>query len=299
MENKKLSQRTGKRRISAFTVINTIVLILVAFTMLYPFWYVLMGSFMSSSESVTSVFHFFVKKPTLEAYRSFFSSHNVGRHFLASAYASVFGMVVSLLCTSMAAYALSRKSLPGKNFVMKLVLGAMLFSGGMIPIYMVVRQLKMINTWESLYIPGIINLYYLIIMRTYFRGIPEDLLDAARIDGAGEFNIFVRIVLPTALPILATIALFYMVDRWNDLMSGIIYINDVNDQPLQAMLYRIINNQAGSGNSPVSSVGSTTQVTTETAGYAATIITMLPIMCVYPFLQKYFIHGMLVGSTKD
>jgi putative aldouronate transport system permease protein len=158
MENKKLSQRTGKRRISAFTVINTIVLILVAFTMLYPFWYVLMGSFMSSSESVTSVFHFFVKKPTLEAYRSFFSSHNVGRHFLASAYASVFGMVVSLLCTSMAAYALSRKSLPGKNFVMKLVLGAMLFSGGMIPIYMVVRQLKMINTWESLYIPGIINL---------------------------------------------------------------------------------------------------------------------------------------------
>lgn len=299
MNTQKLKAAKHKRKLSAFTLINTILLIAVAFTMLYPFWYVLMGSLMTSSEEVTSVFHLFVKEPTLEAYKSFFASNNVGRHFLASFYSSVFGMIASLLCTSMAAYALSRNGLPGKSLIMKLVLGAMLFSGGLIPLYMVVRYLGMINTWESLYVPGIINLYYLIIMRTYFRGIPESLLDAARIDGAGEWRIFLKIVLPTSLPILASISLFYMVDRWNDLMSGIIYINDVNDQPLQAMLYRIIQNQAGSSGSPVSSVGSITQVNSETTGYAATIITMLPIMCVYPFLQKYFIHGMMVGSVKD
>lgn len=288
-----------RRKISAFTVINTTLLCLIAFMMFYPFWYVLTGSFMSTDESVTNIFHLIIKHPTLDAYKTFFSSVNVGRHFLASFYSSVFGMIVSLICTSMAAYALSRRGLPGKTLVMKIVLGAMLFSGGLIPLYMIIRNLKMINTWESLWVPGLINLYYMIIMRTYFHGIPEELLDAARIDGAGEWRIFFKIVLPNALPILATIALFYMVDRWNDLMSGIIYINDVNQQPLQAMLFRIINNQTGLAGTPVSSTAGSMRVTSETAGYAATIITMLPIMCVYPFLQKYFVHGMMVGSIKD
>lgn len=290
-------RRRGK--ISAFGIINGILLCLIAFMMLYPFWYVLMGSFMSTDESITSTFHMFVKKPTLEAYKTFFNSVKFGRHFLASFYSSVVGMVASLFCTSLAAYALSRNGLPGKKLIMKLVLGAMLFSGGLIPLYMVIRNMGMINKWEALWVPGLINLYYMIIMRTYFRGIPEELLDAARIDGAGEWRVFMKIVMPNALPILATIALFYMVDRWNDLMSGIIYINDVNDQPLQAMLFRIINNQTGLSGAPVSSTAGSMHVTSETAGYAATIITMLPIMCVYPFLQKYFIHGMMVGSVKD
>lgn len=293
------SDAPKRRRISLFTVINTILLCLVAFMMFYPFWYVLTGSFMATDEAVTNTYHFIVERPTLDAYKTFFSSVDVGRHFLASFYSSVFGMIISLICTSMAAYALSRRGLPGRTLVMKIVLGAMLFSGGLIPIYMVIRNLGMINTWESLWVPGLINLYYMIIMRTYFHGIPEELLDAARIDGAGEWRIFFKIVLPNALPILATIALFYMVDRWNDLMSGIIYINDVNDQPLQAMLYRIIQNQTGLAGTPVSSTVGTMRVTSETAGYAATIITMLPILCVYPFLQKYFVHGMMVGSLKD
>ena len=296
---KSKSESRRPRKISAFNIVNAILLCMVAFMMFYPFWYVLTGSFMSTDESITNTFHFIIKAPTLDAYKTFFSSVNVGKHFLASFYASVFGMIVSLICTSMAAYALSRRGLPGKSLIMKLVLGAMLFSGGLIPLYMIIRSLHMINTWESLWVPGLINLYYMIIMRTYFHGIPEDLLDAARIDGAGEWRIFFQIVLPNALPILAAIALFYMVDRWNDLMSGIIYINDVNKQPLQAMLFRIINNQTGLSGTPVSSTASTMHVTSETAGYAATIITMLPVMCVYPFLQKYFVHGMMVGSIKD
>lgn len=288
-------ERLKKRnRIDLFTVINTILLLLIAFVMLYPFWYVLIGSFMPTDESITNIFHFYVEEPTMDAYTALFESVNVGRHFLASFYSSVVGMVVSLVFTSMAAYALSRPKLPGKGIVMRLVLGAMLFSGGMIPLYMVIRGLGMINTWESLYIPGLINLFYMIIMRTYFKGIPEEMLESARIDGAGEWRIFFRFVLPSATPVLAAIALFYMVDRWNDLMSGIIYINDVNDQPLQAMLFRIINGQTSTV-SPSTSM----KVTSQTAGYAATIVTMLPIMLVYPFLQKYFIHGMMVGSVKD
>lgn len=283
-------------RIDGFTVVNTILLILVAFVMFFPFWYVLIGSFMTTKESITNIFHFYVEEPTLDAYTALFSSVNVGRHFLASFYSSVIGMIVSLFFTAMAAYALSRPRLPGKGILMRLVLGAMLFSGGMIPLYMVVRELGMINTWESLYVPGLINLFYMIIMRTYFRGLPEEMLEAARIDGAGEWQIFFRFVLPMATPVLAAIALFYMVDRWNDLMSGIIYINDVNDQPLQAMLFRIIHGQT----STVSSMNpANMKVSEKTAGYAATIVTMLPIMCVYPFLQKYFIHGMTVGSVKD
>lgn len=287
------------KRISAFTVVNTIVLLLIAFIMFYPFWYVLMGSFMSTNESILSTFNFYVKEPTLEAYRTFFSSVNFGQHFLASAYASIVGTIVSLICTTMAAYALSKRDLPGAGVIMRLVLVAMLFNGGLIPTYMVVRSVGLINKWEALYVPGLINLFYMTIMRTYFRGIGPELEEAARIDGASELRIFVQIILPLSKPILATIALFYTVDRWNDLMGGIIYINDINKQPLQAMLYRIISNQVAMSATPVSAAQQSLNVTTETAGYAATVLTMLPILCIYPALQKYFIHGMMVGSVKE
>lgn len=288
----------NKRKISGFAVANTLVLLLIAFIMLYPFWYVLMGSFMSTHESITTKFNMYVKEPTLEAYRTFLSSVNLGQHFYASVYASVVGMLISLACTTLAAYALSQKNLPGAGVIMRLVLVAMLFSGGMIPTYIVVRNLKLINTLEALYVPGLVNLFYMIIMRTYFRGLSAELIDAARMDGASEFRILTQIVLPISLPILATMALFYMVDRWNDLMSGIIYINDVNKQPLQAMLYRIINNQVSMNGRPGSSQQSMA-VNSKTAGYAATVITMVPILCVYPFLQKHFVHGMMVGSVKE
>lgn len=288
-----------KKKIAWFSVVNTITLLIIAFLMLYPFWYVLMGSFMSTNEAILSSFNLYVINPTLEAYRTFFDSVNFPQHFWASVYSSVVGMIVSLFCTTLAAYALSQRNLPGIGVFMRLVLVAMLFSGGMIPTYIVVRNLKLINTLEALYVPGLVNLFYMIIMRTYFRGISQELIDAARIDGAGEFQILVRIVLPMSMPILATISLFYMVDRWNDLMSGIIYINDVNKQPLQAMLYRIINNQVAMNGRPVGSSQQSLNVTSETAGYAATVLTMIPILCVYPFLQKHFVHGMMVGSVKE
>ncbi len=283
-----------KSKIGVFTVVNGFFLILAAVIMLYPFWYVVTGSLMRTSESIVNIFHLYTRTPSLDAYRSVFASYNIGMHFAASAYSSFIGMIASLFCTTIAAYALSRAEMPGRKAIMRLVLGAMLFNGGLIPTYMVVRTLRMINTWEALYVPGLVNLFYMIIMRTYFHGVSEDLLDAARIDGAGEWRILTRIVLPTSLPILATIALFYLVDRWNDLMSGIIYINDVNKQPLQAMLFRIIN----ANTSTVSSTSSS-KVNTEITGHAATVLTMLPILCVYPFLQRYFVTGMMVGSLKD
>lgn len=294
---KKTLKLKKKKKVDTFTVVNTILLILTIFIMFYPFWYIVVGSLMTPAEASVNVFHFFTKNPTLDSYRAFFQEQKVGQHFLASTYASVVGMIVSLFFTALAAYALSRPELPGKGFVMRLVLGAMLFNGGLIPTYMVVRSLGLINKWEALYIPGLINLFYLIIMRTYFKGVSEDMLDAARIDGAGEWKIFFKLVVPTSMPVIACIALFYLVDRWNDLMSGIIYINDPNKQPLQAMLYRIINS-GGNGSSPVSSSLST-KVNPETTGYAATVITTLPIMLVYPFLQKYFVHGIMIGSVKE
>jgi len=292
-------QLKKKHRISGFTIFNTVLLLIIAFIMLYPFWYVLVGSFMTTNESIKSTFNFIVNSPTLEAYSTFFASVNFGQHFLASVYAATVGTLLSLFFTMMAAYALSKKGLPGSGIIMRMVLISMLFNGGLIPTYMVVRAMGMINTWEALFIPGLINVFYMIIMRTYFRGLPDELGEAARIDGAGEFRILVQIILPISLPILATMALFYTVDRWNDLMSGIIYINDVNKQPLQAMLYRIINNQVAMSNRPISSSANALKVTSETAGYAATIITMVPILFVYPFLQKYFIHGMMIGSIKE
>lgn len=286
-----------KNKFTVFGTVNGAFLLLSAFIMLYPLWYVVTGSFMKTSETVTNIFHFWVHDPSLEGYQTIFTSYNIGTHFLASVYSSGVGMVVSLIATTLAAYALSRPEMPGKGIMMRLVLGAMLFSGGMIPTYMVVRYLGMINTWEALYIPGLINLFYMTIMRTYFHGVSEELLDAARIDGAGEWRILMTIVIPISTPILASISLFYLVDRWNDFMSGIIYINDPNKQPLQAMLQRIIS-AGDTGSSPVSS-SSTRKVNSAIIGYAATVVTVMPILMIYPFLQKYFVHGMMIGSMKD
>lgn len=232
-----------KKKHSAFDAINSTILVLIALVMLYPFWYVLMGSLMTNAESMVNPYKLFAKFPTLEAYKIFFENTSMVSNLLVSTYITLAGAFLGLVFTSMAAYALSRKYLPGRRTVNKYITFTMLFSGGMIPYFLVVKALGLYNKLEALYIPTLINAYYLIIMRTNFSSIPDSLEESAKIDGANFFQIFCKIILPMSKPVLATILLFYAVDHWNDMTSGLLFIMDPKKQPLQTTLYRILSNQ--------------------------------------------------------
>ena len=286
-----------KKKHSAFDAINSTILVLIALVMLYPFWYVLMGSLMTNAESMVNPYKLFAKFPTLEAYKIFFENTSMVSNLLVSTYITLAGAFLGLVFTSMAAYALSRKYLPGRRTVNKYITFTMLFSGGMIPYFLVVKALGLYNKLEALYIPTLINAYYLIIMRTNFSSIPDSLEESAKIDGANFFQIFCKIILPMSKPVLATILLFYAVDHWNDMTSGLLFIMDPKKQPLQTTLYRILSNQDSQLTNEGVSLGG--QFSTKTLQNAATIITVLPILIVYPLLQKYFVTGVTLGAVKE
>lgn len=286
-----------KKKHSAFDAINSTILVLIALVMLYPFWYVLMGSLMTNAESMVNPYKLFAKFPTLEAYKIFFENTSMVSNLLVSTYITLAGAFLGLVFTSMAAYALSRKYLPGRRTVNKYITFTMLFSGGMIPYFLVVKALGLYNKLEALYIPTLINAYYLIIMRTNFSSIPDSLEESAKIDGANFFQIFCKIILPMSKPVLATILLFYAVDHWNDMTSGLLFIMDPKKQPLQTTLYRILSNQDSQLTNAGVSLGG--QFSTKTLQNAATIITVLPILIVYPLLQKYFVTGVTLGAVKE
>lgn len=286
-----------KKKHSAFDAINSTILVLIALVMLYPFWYVLMGSLMTNAESMVNPYKLFAKFPTLEAYKIFFENTSMVSNLLVSTYITLAGAFLGLAFTSMAAYALSRKYLSGRRTVNKYITFTMLFSGGMIPYFLVVKALGLYNKLEALYIPTLINAYYLIIMRTNFSSIPDSLEESAKIDGANFFQIFCKIILPMSKPVLATILLFYAVDHWNDMTSGLLFIMDPKKQPLQTTLYRILSNQDSQLTNAGVSLGG--QFSTKTLQNAATIITVLPILIVYPLLQKYFVTGVTLGAVKE
>ena len=286
-----------KKKHSAFDAINSTILVLIALVMLYPFWYVLMGSLMTNAESMVNPYKLFAKFPTLEAYKIFFENTSMVSNLLVSTYITLAGAFLGLVFTSMAAYALSRKYLPGRRTVNKYITFTMLFSGGMIPYFLVVKALGLYNKLEALYIPTLINAYYLIIMRTNFSSIPDSLEESAKIDGAYFFEICCKLSLPQSKPVLAPILLCYAVDHWNDMTSGLLFIMDPKKQPLQTTLYRILSNQDSQLTNAGVSLGG--QFSTKTLQNAATIITVLPILIVYPLLQKYFVTGVTLGAVKE
>lgn len=242
----------------------------------------------------------FILIPTnfsLATYQYLFSSDTLPRSLLATMYITVVGTIVNLLFTLTMAYSLARKTLVGRRIIMLLIIFSMLFSGGMIPTYLVVRSLGMLNTYWSLLIPGAISAFNLIIIKNFFQQLPNGLEESAKIDGASDLGIFTRIVLPLSMPVIATFTLFYAVGHWNTFFSAIIYINDSAKWPIQVLLRQIVimSSQLGeSGDFDVSEVGQLS----EAIKMAVIVIATLPILLLYPFLQKYFVKGVLLGSIK-
>ncbi|MNC31725.1 L-arabinose transport system permease protein AraQ [compost metagenome] len=233
----------------------------------------------------------------LDTMRQVISSPTFIRAFTISVIVTLVGTVLSIVFTAVTAYPLSKRHLPGISFVMVLFVFTMLFSGGLIPNYLLMRQLHLINNLWVLILPGLIGVFNMLIIKSYYEGLPEALEESARIDGAKTYTILFRIILPLSMPVIATIALFYAVGYWNDFFSPMIYINDASLKTLQLYLRDVVMD-ADTSNATNKSMDDLMNMSPEGIRAATVVASTVPILLVYPFLQKYFIKGVLIGSVK-
>jgi putative aldouronate transport system permease protein len=241
-------------------------------------------------------------EPTVKSYKMIWDAGKVPKSFLNSIYYTVLGTAINMVMTALTAYPLSKKNLPLRGFYMTLIIITMFFGGGLIPSFLLVRSLKMYNTVWALVLPGAISSMNMIIMRTFFEGIPAELEESAHLDGANDLRILLRIILPLSTASIATIGMFYAVGHWNSWFSANIYLRESSKFPLQLILREIImQNQmarelAEQGN--IAAMEETGYVSVEGLKYATLVISIVPMLMIYPFVQKYFVKGVLIGSLK-
>lgn len=274
-----------------------ITLVLLVIVMLFPMVYVLSMSFSSAVDVARGGLVLFPKNPTLDAYRSILSGGVVQRALQVSLGLTLFGTAAQMLFTVTMAYGLSRPTVKGSKVILYIVLGAMIFSPGMIPSYLLVKELGLLNTYAALILPGLISAWNLIIVRNFFMNIPSELMDAARVDGANDAQIFYQHVLPLSKAVLAVIALFYGVGIWNMFFNAILYLNEPGKWPIQVVLRQYVLMGTNLATSEGFDTGAAPPPA-QTIKMAIVVVATVPILLVYPFLQKYFTKGVLTGSIK-
>ena len=291
--------------IKAFNILSYTLIALVAIICLIPFLMVVVGSFTAEKEIIANGFSFFPKELSLEAYKTALKEPMaILRAYGVTASLTVIGTAIGLFIVAMTAYVLQRKDFKWRNKVSFFFYFTTLFSGGLVPWYiLMVKYLGLKDSYLSLLLPPLLSVFNIIIMKSYMSGIPQALTESAKIDGAGDFTIFMKVILPLVKPALATIGMFIALGYWNDWYNSMLFINNENLYSLQYYLYKIVNNieayktilaQAGGG----TSLGSTINMPSESLKMALTIIVTGPIILVYPFIQKYFVSGVTIGAVK-
>jgi putative aldouronate transport system permease protein len=282
-------------------IVYTSLTLLVIVT-LYPVLNVFSVSFSSESAYSKGLITVFPKEFTFESYKMILSAGVVPNSFKNSIIYTAVGTLINLLMTASLAYALSRRQLAFRKFYTILIMISMYFSGGLIPNFLLVRSLGMYNTMWALLIPGAISTYNMIIMRSFFEGIPHELEESAYLDGATDITIFFKIILPLSKASIATIGLFYAVSHWNSWFSSLIYLKDSVKYPLQMILRQIViqaavtDELAKMGEGAQGAAGQA--VNLEGVKYATLVCSILPMLIIYPFIQKYFVKGAMVGAVK-
>ncbi|WP_152402342.1 carbohydrate ABC transporter permease [Paenibacillus cellulositrophicus] len=283
---------------ATFDVANYIVLTLFGLAAVLPFVYVIAGSFASDAELTQRAVFFIPKTFTLAAYEFIFSTGTIVKSIGVSIYVTVIGTLVNLFFTVTMAYSLAKRGLYGRNLVLNLVIFSMLFGGGMIPTYLVVKELHLLDSLWALMLPGAISAFNLIIVKNFFQEIPKEIEEAGRIDGCSELGLLWRIVMPLSMPVLATFTLFYAVGHWNDFFAALLYINDPEKWPLQVMLRQIVLLSQAAAGDLNSMDPNFVKPPDQSIKMAVIVVGTIPILCVYPFLQKHFAKGVLLGSVK-
>ncbi len=292
-----------KKKIDLFDIANYIILFLLTIITVYPILNTAAISLNEGLDTMRGGITIFPRKFTLQNYAIIFKNKSILNSFGITVLRTLIGTATSLLATSLLAYGLSKKHLKWKKFYMGICVVSMYFSGGLIPSYLLIYNIGLINNFWVYIIPNMISVFNVIIVMTFFKQLPEALEESAKLDGAGQFLILFRIILPISMPMLATIALFNAVFQWNSWFDGYIYMTNDSLLPLQNILLRIINSnsmsetlsKAGSASAMVNKFKG---VTVKSVNMATMMVSMIPIFMVYPFLQKYFVKGIMVGSIK-
>ncbi|MDF2650377.1 MAG: transporter permease [Paenibacillus sp.] len=291
-----LLQKTKSDRIVDFFLYSSLVLFGLA--TLFPLYYVAIMSITPITEVLKNGgFVIVPEKVTLEAYKYIFSSDRVPKALWITIQVTAIGTFLNLIVTMLLAYPLSKKAMPGRNIVLMGIVFTMLFSGGLIPLYLVVRATGLLNSIWALIIPGLVSSFNMLIMKTYFENLPAEIEEAAKVDGCSDLQTLYKIVLPLSLPMVATLGLFYGVGHWNAYFAGIMYLTDKSMMPIQVVLRNMIISPSVSQELGVTSQ-ELQQLPPETVKMATVVVAILPILAIYPFLQKYFVKGMLIGSVK-
>lgn len=286
--------------IKPFDIGLNLFFVLLSLVTLYPFYYVLIISVSNSVATAQHVPYLLPYVVDIAGYQTIFTDAAFVKALGVSLFVTVVGVCINMILSVLGAYVLAKKDLIGRKFLMALVLFTMLFSGGLVPSYLNVKNLGLINSIWSMILPTAVSTYYMIIMKNYFMSLPEGLEEAARIDGANPFVILTKIVVPISMPFMATFTLFYAVERWNEWYNAMLYINQKNLQPLQIYLREVLISLSSQLASQAQvMLGKTMKVQATTVQMACIIVTMLPILCVYPFVQKHFVKGVMVGGLKE
>lgn len=281
-------------------IVKVVFLAFVVVVTVYPFWNIFIISINDATDAIRGGLYFLPRKLSLSSYAEI-----LGRStFLASIKVSVgrtlIGTPIAVLVTAMLAYPLSRKDLVGRKFWNLLFVFTMYFGGGLVPYYMVLKGIHMLNTFWVFIFPMMMSVYNMILIRSYIESMPDSLLEAAKIDGANDLVVFVKMVIPLSKPILMTVALFVAINQWNSWFDAYLYTSDQALKPMQSILVEILNQyQTGASTSQaMSNAKAGVTVTPDSIRMAATMVATLPIIMVYPFVQKYFVKGIMLGAVK-
>lgn len=281
-----------------FDTFNVIFLAVCSFLFLYPMWYVLVSSFSDPYAIVSGKVTFWPVDFSISSYKLVFTDKEIWNAYGNTLIYVVVGTAINLVVTTLGAYPLSRRGLQGRGIIMAFIVFTMFFSGGLIPAYLNIRDLGLYDTRWAILLPGAISAFNLIVMRTFFQSIPDSLIESAKIDGAHDFRVLWTIVLPLSMPVIAVMTLFYAVGHWNSWFNAMIYLQDRSLFPLQLKLREIL--IQSSAQNMLSGTGiDEAQRISESLKYATIIIATVPILLIYPFLQRFFVKGVMIGAIKE
>ncbi len=288
----KVPQSLGSK---IFSIVNYTILALVGFIMFYPMFYVFIVSISSAQYINQGMISFLPKGINFEAYERVLQNKDIWVGYKNTILYTVLGTLINVVLTAMCAYPLSRKDFYGRGPFTVLITLTMFISGGMIPLYLVINNLKIMNTMWAILLPSAISTYNMIVMRTSFSSIPDSLIESAYLDGANDIQILAKIIMPLSKAIIATMVLFYAVSHWNSYFPAMLYLNDKAKYPVQVIMRDII---IESDMSQAGDMSGMANVAATNYKYAVIIISIVPILMVYPFIQKYFTKGVMVGAVK-
>jgi len=286
----------------AIQVLIYIIVIALCLVILLPCINVVALAFNDGADAAKGGIWFWPREFTMDNFKEVFKDGSIKTAYIITIARTVIGTLLSLMVTTLAGYALKQKELPGRTLITVLITFTMLFGGGLIPTYIQYNNLHLLNSFWVYVVPSLVSVTYLLMIRTFFEGIPDSLEESAKLDGCGFFGIYTRIMLPLSKPVIAVVGLYTAVNHWNDWFAGAFYMNDTKMWPVQTVLQNMLT-KAMSAQQEVTSVAqalahNTASVTSDSLKMAAVVVTTVPILCVYPFVQKYFAKGAMIGAVK-